>query len=111
MTLQTGLRQAEPLAGLMCLSGYLPVAAKVPHERAIASQGVPIYMAKKTGMPVLMSKKTWDSMSATERKIITDAANEAKAEERRIAQATEAKAIESLRKSMEVNGVTASEVS
>lgn len=63
-----------------------------------------------TGMPVLMSKKTWDSMSATERKIITDAANEAKAEERRIAQATEAKAIESLRKSMEVNGVTASEV-
>lgn len=45
MTLQTGLRQAEPLAGLMCLSGYLPVAAKVAHERTIASQGVPIYMA------------------------------------------------------------------
>jgi tripartite ATP-independent transporter DctP family solute receptor len=63
-----------------------------------------------TGMPVLMSKKTWDGMSATERNIITEAANEAKAEERRISQATEAKAIEGLRKSMQVNGVSASEV-
>jgi len=59
-----------------------------------------------TGMPVLMSKKTWDGMSEAERKIITDAANEAKQEERRIAQAKESESISSLRKTMQVNEVT-----
>lgn len=63
-----------------------------------------------TGMPLLMSKKTWDSMSATERRIITEAANEAKAEERRISQIKEAEAIEGLKKSMQVNDVSAAEV-
>lgn len=63
-----------------------------------------------TGMPFLMSKKTWDGMSATERKIITDAANEAKDEERRISQAKENQAIDGLRKTMQVNEVSAAEV-
>lgn len=63
-----------------------------------------------TGMPLLMSKKTWDSMSATERRIITEAANEAKAEERRISQIKEAEAIEGLKKVMQVNEVSAAEV-
>ena len=63
-----------------------------------------------TGMPLLMSKKTWDSMSATERKIITEAANEAKAEERRISQLKESEAIEGLKKSMQVNEVSPAEV-
>ncbi len=63
-----------------------------------------------TGMPFLMSKKTWDGMSATERKIITDAANEAKDEERRISQAKEIQAIDGLRKTMQVNEVSAAEV-
>ncbi|MEG1768322.1 MAG: TRAP transporter substrate-binding protein DctP, partial [Comamonas sp.] len=63
-----------------------------------------------TGMPLLMSKKTWDSMSATERRIITEAANEAKIEERRISQIKEAEAIDGLKKSMQVNEVSAAEV-
>ncbi|MNY51779.1 2,3-diketo-L-gulonate-binding periplasmic protein YiaO precursor [compost metagenome] len=63
-----------------------------------------------TGMPLLMSKKTWDSMSATERKIITDAANEAKVEERRISQLKESEAIEGLKKTMQVNEVSPAEV-
>jgi tripartite ATP-independent transporter DctP family solute receptor len=63
-----------------------------------------------TGMPVLMSKKTWDSMSETERKIITEAANEAKIEERRIAQAKEAESINNLRKTMQVNEVSPAEL-
>lgn len=63
-----------------------------------------------TGMPLLMSKKTWDSMSATERSIITEAANEAKAEERRISQLKEAQAIDGLRKAMQVNEVSPAEV-
>jgi len=63
-----------------------------------------------TGMPFLMSKKTWDGMSAAERKIITEAANEAKDEERRISQATETRAIEGLQKAMQVNTVSPAEV-
>lgn len=63
-----------------------------------------------TGMPFLMSKKTWDSMSAVERKIITDAANEAKDEERKLSQAKELQAIDGLKKSMQVNEVSAAEL-
>ncbi|RYX97010.1 MAG: TRAP transporter substrate-binding protein [Comamonadaceae bacterium] len=63
-----------------------------------------------TGMPFLMSRKTWDSMSETERKIITDAASEAKDEERKLSQAKELQAIDGLRKSMQVNDVTPAEL-
>ena len=44
MALQTGLRHPEPLAGLMCLSGYVPLSAKVPTERTQASLATPIFM-------------------------------------------------------------------
>jgi TRAP-type transport system periplasmic protein len=63
-----------------------------------------------TGMPFLMSKKTWDSMSPAERKIIQEAANEAKDEERKLSQAKEAQSIDALRKSMQVNELSAAEV-
>jgi TRAP-type transport system periplasmic protein len=63
-----------------------------------------------TGMPVLMSKKTWDTMSEAERRIITESANEAKLEERRIAQAKESESINNLRKTMQVNEVTPAEL-
>ena len=63
-----------------------------------------------TGMPVLMSKKTWDGMSEAERKIITDAATEAKLEERKIAQAKELQSIDTLRKTMQVNDVAPAEI-
>lgn len=45
MALQTGLRHPETLAGLMCLSGYVPLSAKVPAERTEASLAIPIFMA------------------------------------------------------------------
>jgi phospholipase/carboxylesterase len=44
MTLQTGLRHPEPLAGLMCLSGYVPLADKISNERSAASLKTPIFM-------------------------------------------------------------------
>lgn len=44
MTLQTGLRHPEPLAGLMCLSGYVPLSAKLEAERSEASLTTPIFM-------------------------------------------------------------------
>jgi len=45
MALQTGLRYPETLAGLICLSGYLPLAATLTAERHKANQNTPIFMA------------------------------------------------------------------
>ena len=45
MTLQTGLRYPKKLAGLLCLSGYLPLADSVPAERSEANNSTPVFMA------------------------------------------------------------------
>jgi phospholipase/carboxylesterase len=45
MTIQTGLRHPEQLAGLLCLSGYVPLSAKLATERTDASLATPIFMA------------------------------------------------------------------
>jgi len=45
MTIQTGLRHPERLAGLLCLSGYVPLSAKLATERTQASLATPIFMA------------------------------------------------------------------
>jgi len=44
ITLQTGLRHPEKLAGMMCLSGWAPLAAKLPAERAQENLSTPIFM-------------------------------------------------------------------
>ena len=48
MALMTGLRHPEPLAGIMGLSGYLPLADKLAAERSAASLGVPVFLAHGT---------------------------------------------------------------
>jgi tripartite ATP-independent transporter DctP family solute receptor len=63
-----------------------------------------------TGMPLLMSKKTWDSMSEAEQRIIREAAEEAKVFQRKAALAQEEKSIETLKKAMQVNEVSATEM-
>jgi phospholipase/carboxylesterase len=45
MAIQTGLRHPEKLAGLLCLSGYVPIQATIPVERHGANQNTPIFMA------------------------------------------------------------------
>ncbi|QJE00528.1 carboxylesterase [Massilia forsythiae] len=45
MTIQAGLRHPEPLAGMICLSGYVPLSAKLPAERTDAALATPIFMA------------------------------------------------------------------
>jgi phospholipase/carboxylesterase len=45
MTLQAGLRYGEPLAGLLCMSGYLPLAASLPAERHAANAATPLFYA------------------------------------------------------------------
>jgi phospholipase/carboxylesterase len=53
ITLQTGLRRREPLAGLIALSSYLPLAATLAAESAAESRDVPIFMAHGTSDPVV----------------------------------------------------------
>jgi len=53
VTLQTGLRQAAPLAGLIALSSYLPLAALFDAERAAGSARVPLFLAHGTSDPVV----------------------------------------------------------
>lgn len=53
MTLQTGLRHPEKLAGLLCLSGYLPLSAVTAAERHPANQHAPIFMAHGRADPVV----------------------------------------------------------
>ena len=53
MTLQTGLRQNEKLAGMMCLSGYVPIAAKAADEHTAASKATPIFMVHGRMDPVI----------------------------------------------------------
>lgn len=49
MTLQTGLRFSHKLAGLMCLSGYLPLQGSVSAEHHAANKATPIFMAHGRG--------------------------------------------------------------
>ena len=53
MTLQTGLRHPEQLAGLLCLSGYVPLNAKLAQERHLANQPTPIFLAHGESDPVI----------------------------------------------------------
>lgn len=53
LTLQTGLRLDERLAGMICLSGYLPLLNKISTERHSANQNTPIFMAHGTMDPVV----------------------------------------------------------
>ena len=45
MALLTGLRQPERLAGIVALSGYLPLAASTAAERSAANADTPVFMA------------------------------------------------------------------
>ena len=53
MVLHTGLRHPARLAGIMALSGYLPLAASVAAERAYANADTPIFMAHGIADPMI----------------------------------------------------------
>ena len=54
MALHTGLRLPTPLAGIMALSGYLPLAERFTAERHPANLRTPIFMAHGTQDPVVV---------------------------------------------------------
>jgi phospholipase/carboxylesterase len=53
MTFMTGLRHPERLAGLLGMSGYLPLAALTAGERSAANADLPIFQAHGTADPVI----------------------------------------------------------
>ena len=65
MTLQAGLRQSKPLAGLMALSSYLPMSPMIEVERNTASNSVPIFMGHGITdniVPLALGKMSRDSL-------------------------------------------------
>ena len=67
MALMTGLRYPERLAGIMGLSGYLPLAHTVAAERSPANAGLPIFLAhgKRDGVvPLAAATGTRDTLTA-----------------------------------------------
>ncbi len=61
MTLQSGLRLEEPLAGLVGLSGYLPMPETLTDEAHHANQKTPIFLAHGTHDPVVPLQRALDS--------------------------------------------------
>jgi phospholipase/carboxylesterase len=53
MALHTGTRHPDGLAGIVALSCYLPLEARLPAERSAANLSTPIFMAHGTQDPVV----------------------------------------------------------
>ena len=53
IALQTSLRQPERLAGVMALSTYLPLGAKLAAERQAINNDLPVFMAHGTFDPMI----------------------------------------------------------
>jgi phospholipase/carboxylesterase len=64
MTLLTGLRYPERLAGLAGMSGYLPLAASTAAERSEASRDVPIFLAHGSEDSIVVPQRGRDSRDA-----------------------------------------------
>lgn len=64
MTLHTGLRHPQRLAGLIALSGYLPLIGSLAAERHEANADTPIFMAHGTADPVVVLPRAEESRAA-----------------------------------------------
>jgi phospholipase/carboxylesterase len=64
MTLLTGLRHGERLAGLVGLSGYLPLADHTAAERSSANADVPIFLAHGREDPMIGIERALASRDA-----------------------------------------------
>jgi phospholipase/carboxylesterase len=67
MVLLTGLRHAERLAGIVGMSGYLPLADMTDRERTDANRLTPIFLAHGTMDPIVpleASEMSRDALAA-----------------------------------------------
>jgi phospholipase/carboxylesterase len=66
IALAAGLRHAQPLAGIVALSTYLPIAATLAPERSAANARVPIFWGHGTADPVVVLQRGLDSRQRLE---------------------------------------------
>jgi phospholipase/carboxylesterase len=67
MSFMTGLRHAERLAGIVGLSGYLPLAETIATERSPANQSTPIFQVhgQRDGViPIARAAASRDALKA-----------------------------------------------
>lgn len=64
MALMTGLRHTERLAGIVGLSGYLPIAATTAAERHAANHETPVFLAHGRQDPVVPLDRALQSRDA-----------------------------------------------
>ena len=67
MALHTGLRYPARLAGIMALSGYLPMPESLRAERSAANQQTPIFMAHGSADPMIVMARAEASRDALKR--------------------------------------------
>ena len=67
MALYIGLRLPQPLAGIIALSGYLPLAMSLNLEKHPANQRTPIFMAHGTYDPVVALDRAQASYALLEK--------------------------------------------
>jgi phospholipase/carboxylesterase len=67
MALYIGLRLPHQLAGIIALSGYLPLALSLNIEKHIANQSTPIFMAHGTYDPVVVLDRAQASLTLLEK--------------------------------------------
>ena len=67
MALQVGLRFPQKLAGIMALSGYLPLANSLALERSTANQDTPILMAHGIWDAVVIPERAEASVEVLEK--------------------------------------------
>ena len=67
MSLQVGLRFPHKLAGIMALSGYLPLVNSLPLERSVANNDTPIFMAHGTWDEVIIPERAEASAEVLEK--------------------------------------------
>jgi phospholipase/carboxylesterase len=64
IVLQTALRHAERLAGVMALSTYLPLQGKLDKERSAMNSDLPIFMAHGSYDPMIPTVRAMQSRDA-----------------------------------------------
>jgi phospholipase/carboxylesterase len=67
ISLQVGLRFPHALAGIMALSGYLPLAESLQLERSEANRKTPIFMAHGVWDPVIAPERAEASVDTLEK--------------------------------------------
>jgi phospholipase/carboxylesterase len=67
MALYIGLRLPQSLAGILALSGYLPLAMSITLEKHPANQNTPIFMAHGTYDPVVILDRAQASYALLEK--------------------------------------------